>query len=73
MSRHPNDIGGNWLSNMCNDVKEYVERCFGVNDIESRYARNAEQYRKARESNPRLPAQNNQSTTQETRFVGNGE
>ncbi len=41
MNRNPVEASNDWIHKMYFDVKEYVERCFGVNDIEKRYEREA--------------------------------
>lgn len=42
MSRKPKAAATNIFSQLYNDIREYIERCFGVNDIERRYLREAE-------------------------------
>ncbi len=49
MSRNPAPSNEGFFARLINDIKEYFERCCGVNDIETRYARETEENnRKAR-------------------------
>jgi hypothetical protein len=43
MGKDAGNSGGNWFSRIWQDIREYAQRCFGVNDTEKRYDRDIEQ------------------------------